>query len=345
MLTPKKYDIIIKHIFLKDGMSMKTKVKSLTLYTGFNGQRGCTCKCKFCTQIFPSEFLPYQGTLEEIHRIIKELPNLENAYILGNPDVSVDAKFCNQAAKEFIKIGCNVMFSTSGIGGKHTMEKLLQGLSPKKVNYVSFSVDSLNRDTVKFLKGVDLPLSQIESGIQYCLEHNIPVKIQPTLWTVNQNEVESIVTYFLKKYNIHWFTFHIGSLETYHGNENWHLSAKSVRKVYEEIKKLQQIYNLEIKIPMNMLNKSEYAIFQTNYTTHCTDIFPEDIQVWMTANGLKASYCPVFSTVYPDSLFDLEFENKIAPGMSCKTCPVQKQTLGPNFQDEGYIPVCLYYKP
>lgn len=325
---------------------MKTSVKSLTLYTGTHGYKGCTCKCRFCTQKFLFNVPSYQGTSEEIERIIKALPNLEDVYILGNPDISVDTEFCNHAAKMFIEADCKVMFSTSGIGGKRTMEKLLNGLPPSKVKYVSFSVDSLNKETIRFLKGVNLPLDRIEEGIEYCIQNNFPVKIQPTLWSVNQNEIESIVRYFFSKYGIKWFTFHFGSLETYRGTENLHVSSDNIRRIHEKVKQLQQIYGLDVKMPMNMLNKTEYRFFHENYTTHCQDKHPRDIQVWMTHKGLKASYCPIFSTVYPeDSVFDLESEDKIAPGMDCKMCPVQKQTLGPNFQNNGYIPVCLYYKP
>lgn len=325
---------------------MKTSVKSLTLYTGTHGYKGCTCKCKFCTQKFLFDVPSYQGTLEEIERIIKALPNLEDAYILGNPDISVDTDFCNHTAKKFIQAGCNVMFSTSGIGGKRTMEKLLNGLPPSKVKYISFSVDSLKDNIVNFLKGVHIPLSRIEEGIEYCIQNNFPVKIQPTLWSVNQNEIEAIMKYFFSKYGIKWFTFHFGSLETYRGTENLHVSADDIRRINEEAKRLQQIYGLDIKIPMNMLNKTEYHFFQESYTTHCQDKHPNDIQVWMTHKGLKASFCPIFSTVYPEnSVFDLESEDIIIPSMECKMCPVQKETLGPNFQNKGYIPVCLYYKP
>lgn len=325
---------------------MKTSVKSLTLYTGTHGYKGCTCKCRFCTQKFLFDVPSYQGTLEEVERIIKALPNLEDVYILGNPDISIDTEFCNHAAKMFIEAGCKVMFSTSGIGGKHTLEKLLEGLSPSNVRYVSFSVDSLNEDTIKFLKGVNLPLNRVEEGIAYCIQNNFPVKIQPTLWSVNQCEVESIVKYFFFKYGIKWFTFHFGSLETYRGTDNLHVSADDIRRIHKEAKRLQQIYGLYVKIPMNMLNRAEYRFFLENYSTHCQDKHPSDIQVWMTHKGLKASYCPIFSTVYPEkSVFDLESEDMIAPAINCKMCPVQRETLGPNFQNNGYIPVCLYYKP
>ena len=103
------------------------KVETLTLYTGTFGRKKCTCSCIGCTQeSYGRRHKDYQGTLEEIKTIIEKLPNLKEAYILGNPDVSVDTKFCNEAAKEFIKNGRNVMFSTSGYNGIDTIKKLTE---------------------------------------------------------------------------------------------------------------------------------------------------------------------------------------------------------------------------
>ena len=107
-----------------DKLQLLKKVKSLTLYTGTYGRRKCTCSCIGCTQeSYGRKHKEYQGNLEQIQKIIEKLPNLEEAYILGNPDVSVDTEFCNLAAKEFIKRGKKVMFSTSGYNGVKVIKK------------------------------------------------------------------------------------------------------------------------------------------------------------------------------------------------------------------------------
>ena len=81
-----------------DKVSLLEKVEELTLYTGTYGRRRCTCSCIGCTQeSYGRRHKDYQGTLEKINVIVKKLPNLKNAYILGNPDVSVDTEFCNKA--------------------------------------------------------------------------------------------------------------------------------------------------------------------------------------------------------------------------------------------------------
>ena len=144
------------------------KVTDLTLYTGTNGKDKCTCKCIGCTQgggILKNKE-KYQGTIEDIKVIIERLQNLENAYLLGNPDVSVDTFFCNLAAKEFIKNNINVMFSTSGFKAVDTVKKLVDGLDPKYIKYISYSVDTLDEDKLHFLKGnKTLSLKEIEDAI------------------------------------------------------------------------------------------------------------------------------------------------------------------------------------
>ena len=130
------------------------KVKDLTLYTGTFGREKCTCNCIGCTQGgIIKEKEPYQGNINQIKKIIEKLPNLENAYLLGNPDISVDTDFCNEAAKEFEKNNISVMFSTSGYGGNKTIKRLVSGLNFKNIKYVSYSVDTLEDDKIHYLKG------------------------------------------------------------------------------------------------------------------------------------------------------------------------------------------------
>ena len=44
------------------------------------------------------------------------------------------------------------------------------------------------------------------------INHNITIKIQPTLWEFNQEDYREIIEHYLK-IGIKWFTFHAGSFE------------------------------------------------------------------------------------------------------------------------------------
>ncbi|CDC06474.1 unknown [Clostridium sp. CAG:343] len=156
-----------------DKLQLLKKVKSLTLYTGTYGRRKCTCSCIGCTQeSYGRKHKEYQGNLEQIQKIIEKLPNLEEAYILGNPDVSVDTEFCNLAAKEFIKHGKKVMFSTSGYNGVKVIKKLIQEIDPNNIQYISYSIDSLDNEKLQFLKGTNkIDIKEIDKAIYYCKEN------------------------------------------------------------------------------------------------------------------------------------------------------------------------------
>lgn len=155
-----------------DKIELLKNVKSLTLYTGTYGRKKCICSCIGCTQeSYGRKHEDYQGNLEEIRKIIDILPNLEEAYILGNPDVSVDTKFCNLAAKEFIKYGKKVMFSTSGYNGIEVIKTLIEGIDSKNVQYISYSIDSLDNKKLQFLKGTrKINIEEIDKAICYCKE-------------------------------------------------------------------------------------------------------------------------------------------------------------------------------
>ena len=190
------------------------KVKVLTLYTGTYGRKKCTCSCIGCTQEnYGRRHEDYQGTIEQIKVIIEKLPNLEDAYILGNPDVSVDTKFCNMAAKEFVKHGKKVMFSTSGYNGIGVVKELTKGIHAKDIKYISYSVDTIENQRLKYLKGTkNISIDQIDEAIQYCINNKIKVKIQPTLWELNQDDYKDIIKHY-SEYGIDWYTFHAGSFE------------------------------------------------------------------------------------------------------------------------------------
>ena len=133
-----------------DKNSLLDDVEELTLYTGTYGRKRCTCSCIGCTQeSYGKKHKDYQGNIKQIKTIIEKLPNLKNAYILGNPDVSVDTKFCNEAAKEFIKSGKKVMFSTSGYNGEKVIKIITEGIDAKDINYISYSVDTINNEKLQ----------------------------------------------------------------------------------------------------------------------------------------------------------------------------------------------------
>ena len=293
-----------------DKINLLEKVEELTLYTGTFGRKRCTCSCIGCTQeSYGRRHKDYQGTLEQIKVIIEKLPNLKNAYILGNPDVSVDTEFCNEAAKEFIKAGKRVMFSTSGINGIEVVKKLTEGIEAKDINYISYSVDTMNNEKLQYLKGnKKINLEEINEAIKYCLDKGIIVKIQPTIWEINQDDYKEIIDFY-SKMGIEWFPFHAGSFEALQGRDiplN-HVNPRKWMGIVKEINRLAIRKNLKIKAPKIFLNDAEWKTYKEENKVYCQN-GGKGLQIWMQEDGLKSTFCPVLSEVMPEFTFDLEKE-------------------------------------
>lgn len=286
------------------------KVKALTLYTGTYGRKKCTCSCIGCTQeSYGRRHEDYQGTIDQIKVIIEKLPNLEEAYILGNPDISVDTEFCNLAAKEFIKYGKKVMFSTSGYNGIEVVRKIIKGIDAKDINYISYSVDTIDNHKLQFLKGTkNINIEKIDEAIKYCIKKNIKVKIQPTLWEINEDDYKDIIKHY-SEFGIDWYTFHAGSFEALRNRKIVlnHINPEKWIEIVTRIDRIALENNLKIKIPKIFLNSSEYMEYQNNIKLHCQNA-REDIQIWMQKDGLKATFCPILAEVCKEYIFDLETE-------------------------------------
>ena len=294
-----------------DKTNLLNNVKEITLYTGTYGRKKCTCSCIGCTQEnYGNKYKDYQGTIEQIKMIIKEVPNLENAYILGNPDVSVDTDFCNMIAKEFIKNHKKVMFSTSGYNGINVVKKLTEGINKKDIIYISYSIDTLDNEKLQLLKGTkNIKIEEIDKAIEFCLSNNITVKIQPTLWNINQDDYKAIIEHY-SKLGIKWYTFHAGSFEALPEKNIIlkHIEPKKWREIVKNITTIASEKNLKIRIPKIFLDSQEYKKYLLNNKPYCQN-GGEGIQIWMQKDGLKATFCPILAEVNSKYIFDLEEKN------------------------------------
>lgn len=342
-----------------DKTGLLEKVEVLTLYTGTYGRKKCTCSCIGCTQeSYGRKHEDFQGNLEQIKTIIKKLLNLKEAYILGNPDVSVDTEFCNQSAKEFIKHGKKVMFSTSGINGMNVIKKLTEGINGEDIAYISYSVDTTDNQKLQYLKGnKNIKIEEIDKAITYCIEHGITVKIQPTLWEINQDDYIDIINHY-EKMGIKWFTFHAGSFESLESSKIpiKHIKPNKWREIVKNINKIAKEKDLKIKAPKIFLNSEENVEYLKNHKVYCQN-GGRGLQIWMQKDGLKATFCPVLAEVYPQYIFDLEKEDaKILPiknnyCLICSKCldeNVKKQSINKNgttffIEEEILHNICRYY--
>ena len=307
-----------------DKTKLLKKVKSLTLYTGTYGKKKCTCSCIGCTQEnYGNKHEDYQGTIEQIKVIIEKLPNLEEAYILGNPDVSVDTKFCNLAAKEFVKNHKKVMFSTSGYHAIDVIKKLTNGINSKDIGYISYSVDPVENKKLQILKGTkDIKIEEIDEAVKFGIDNNITIRIQPTLWELNQEDYREIIEHY-SRIGVEWFTFHAGSFEALWERNMIlnHIEPEKWRNIVKEIDEIASKNNLKIKIPKIFLNDKELKQYEKKSNLYCQN-GGEGIQIWLQKDGIKATFCPILAEVYPEYIFDLEKEESSLIHNEKNTCAV-----------------------
>ena len=64
----------------------------------------------------------------------------------------------------------------------------------------------------ELLTKTNIKIEEIDEAIRFGINHNITIKIQPTLWEFNQEDYREIIEHYLK-IGIKWFTFHAGSFE------------------------------------------------------------------------------------------------------------------------------------
>ena len=168
----------------------------------------------------------------------------------------------------------------------------------------------------------------------------IAVKIQPTLWEINQEDYRAIIEHYLKL-GINWYTFHAGSFESLWDKNIVlnHIQPEKWRNIIHEIENLANERNLKIRIPKIFLNDSENIKYQAENETYCQN-GGEGIQIWLQEDGIKATFCPLLAEVYPQYIFDIEKdETRLIKGkknncMICGKC-LDKKVINKSINKDG----------
>ena len=284
-----------------------SRVEYVSLYTGNNGSGACTCRCPCCSQ--KGKERRYQGTINQVHEMFESLPNLKQLYIFGNPDITVDTDFCHMVTKEAVKRNVRVCFSTSGVGGKNTLVKLLRDIPVNMVDYISFSFDAITEEEMSFMKGIKYPMQKALDGLSWAIEQGYTVKVQPTLWSCNYTKTKEIIEFFAKR-GVKWFTFHVGSLESeINLPSHKHLTPEQIENVHNQIS--EAIYNRDdVKVRCPII----YSQCGTDESTKWYCMHPEranELLVMLTEDGIKATHAPMASNYKEELNFDINKEESV----------------------------------
>ncbi len=292
-------------------------VNLIALYTGNNGQTNCICKCQCCSQKGPTN--NYQGSLKQIDEVLDIFPNLKELYFFGNPDPAVDTNFCNQASLLTIDRGVKVSYSTSGVGGTIVLEKLLNGISPEYVDYISFSIDSTDPNKMSMLKGINYPWEKAIDGIKWAIKEGYKVKIQPTLWSCNYMDAYSIIEYFANL-GIDWFSFHIGSVEKNTIPTHQHLTPEQVKDVHDQITCITNQYPVQVVCPVLYPSCGENDL---NKWYCMNPAICSNWLVFLKKDGVYGTHIPIASE------FDEQYSYKLAPNMILNVNEFPRQSYCP----------------
>ena len=302
------------------------RIEYITLYTGDNGSGYCTCKCPCCSQ--KGRDRHYQGNMKQVNKMFKKLPNLKQIYLFGNPDVTVDADFCNSVMREAVSRNIHVCFSTSGVGGEPVLVKLLKGIPTEMVDYISFSFDGTTKQEMSFAKGISYPMEKSLQGLQWALNNGYTCKVQPTLWSYNYTKVEEIINFFRNK-GVKWFTFHIGSLESEIDlPSHQHLTPEQIEYVHYQISKAVNKH-IDIKVRCPII----YMKCGTNEKEKWYCMHPDrakELLVMLTKEGIKATHAPIASSLREDLTFEIGVDevNDVPEIPENEFCPFSKKLSG-----------------
>ena len=296
------------------------KVKLIALYTGNKGYAHCPCKCPCCSQKGVAG--DYQGNISQIEKLLECFTGLKQLYFFGNPDPVVDSEFCNHASKLAIEKGINVCYSTSGIGGDSMLKKLLNGISPENVDYISFSIDSVNAKKMNMLKGITFPWERAIEGITWAISNGYNVKIQPTLWFSNYMDVYSIIDYFANM-GVKRFSFHVGSIETNDLKTHNHLNYVQIKEVHEQINLVTKKHKVHVECPIIYRECGENNI----HKWYCMN--PKECYNWLVflrKNGVFATHVPIMSEFDEKFCFDITKPIMVEKIEKNEYCPLSEKT-------------------
>lgn len=307
-------------------------IEGLTLYTGSNGKKGCTCNCIGCSQgKYGREHSNYQGCIKQVKDILKIAPNIKKAIILGNPDISVDPEFVNEVASLLVSEKIKVRFSTSGYNALDTARIVLNEVDTNHIEYYSFSIDSIDEKNSLLLRGNKIDFEDVKAAIKFCQVRGVQVKVQPTLWECNKNDYKDIIDYF-SELDVKWFSFHCGSMETFSKEKDLlqHIKPWEWRRILEDISQICKIRNLKLHMPYLFLTNDEMNTYVQNNTMHCQPRNLKNTQIWIEDSYLRTTHCPLLREVQ-NFEYDLYSGDRECMDFSfCKDgyCPATAKCLG-----------------
>lgn len=203
----------------------------------------CNYHCSYC--IFSSEAIKYENELTtvEVKRAIKELKDNNFTYIKFTGGEPFTRKDMTEILKYGAELGFDMDISTNA---SLITENIARELKDINFPMVHVSLDGADKNSHEFVRGKDT-FERTLRGIKYLKENDIYTRIGTVIYKKNEDKLEDIVKLAIElNANEIIFSFMeaVGRLD----GDDTIISKKAIDEVRNEINKLAQKYEKQIKV-------------------------------------------------------------------------------------------------
>lgn len=216
-----------------------------------------TCNYHCCYCIFSSEKIKYENelTTEEVKKTIKELKDNNFTYIKFTGGEPFTRKDMTEILKYGVELGFDMDISTNA---SLITEDIAKELKAMNFPMVHVSLDGADKNSHEFVRGKDT-FERTLRGIKYLTENDIYTRIGTVIYKQNEDELEDIVKLSIDlKANEIIFSFMeaVGRL----GGDDTIISKKTIDEVRNEINKLAQKYEKQVKVKYSFTENKECKV-------------------------------------------------------------------------------------
>ncbi|MFW6047142.1 MAG: radical SAM protein [Candidatus Woesearchaeota archaeon] len=307
---------------IKTKKSKEFNNKYLTLYVNNH----CNLNCPFC--LIPQK-LNLDVSFEEIKDCLDNFNNIKSLFIMGT-ELSINPEISNQVLLYAKRKKIPIKFGTNGFAPTKNYESLLKGISPKDLEKVTISIDSMDEKIHNTMRNNKNSFSNAMRCMKYLKDRNYDVRVQMTVCDLNYDTIISSIKKLYKNYNIKRFGIHCMSVAgVAKSNKYDHIDPFKWRELLSQCKKLFKKLNLEeLTIPIIAMNENELNKYYFN----------DKNKVKTYINSLMKgdkTYCPKLCPALNQDFYYLMKEKEGWFNTSCQVLSFAKNSFHSKFDTKS----------
>lgn len=173
------------------------------MYLKWNLTKKCTLNCKFCHNVSDRKDWKRDTGVEQLSKIVNNIAlhkDLKGISLLGGDPL--EYKYINELAENLETH--NIPFGFITAGEEVCTGKFDSILLNKSLNFIGLSIDSLNPNTVSYVRNKDMLLQQLQSldhvlNFKKKYDLNYQVFTNTIFMNVNRTEIIELIDYMIEK--------------------------------------------------------------------------------------------------------------------------------------------------